>query len=110
MRSWAGLLQSSPGSRISHRRRRRRLLQTEVILERNVMEANTIDKKREAFQAGVVVLILLAALTIGEYFIGAIAVGWLAPLWGIAILKAVFIMRDYMHVGRLFGEDEEGHS
>ena len=74
------------------------------------MEANTNNTNREAYQAGVVVLILLAALTIGEYFIGSIAVGWLAPLWGIAILKAVFIMRDYMHFSRLFGEGEEGHS
>ena len=74
------------------------------------MDANMNDKKREAFQVGLVVLILLAALTIGEYFIGAIAVGWLAPLWGIAILKAVFIMRDYMHFSRLFGVGEEGHS
>jgi hypothetical protein len=74
------------------------------------MDVQTNDSKKQAYQIGVVVLILLAALTIGEYFIGSIAVGWLAPLWGIAILKAVFIVRDYMHIGRLFGEDEEGHS
>ncbi|OGO33651.1 MAG: hypothetical protein A2Z16_10865 [Chloroflexi bacterium RBG_16_54_18] len=73
-------------------------------------EAKTNDKRTEAYRMGLVVLILLAALTIGEYFIGSIAVGWLAPLWGIAILKAVLIMRDYMHFSRLFGEGEEEHS
>jgi hypothetical protein len=73
------------------------------------MEAKTNNGKAEAYRVGIVVLILLAAMTLGEYFIGAIAIGWTAPLWGIAIIKAALIVRDYMHLPRLFAEGEEGH-
>lgn len=71
------------------------------------MEANS--KKKELFRAGMVVFFLLAILTIGEFLLGAIAVGWAAPLFGIAILKAALIIRDYMHLPRLFAGDEESH-
>lgn len=71
------------------------------------MDANS--KKKELFRAGLVVFFLLAILTIGEFMLGAIAVGWAAPLFGIAILKAALIMRDYMHLPRLFAGDEESH-
>ncbi len=67
------------------------------------------EKKKQAFQIGVTVLVLLAALTIGEFFIGSIATGWAAPLWIIALTKAFFIVRDYMHLPRLFAEGEEVH-
>ena len=73
------------------------------------MEAQSNERKLEAYRVGLVVLILLAAMTIGEYFIGAIAIGWMWPLWGIAIIKAWLIMRDYMHLPRLFAGDEETH-
>jgi len=69
----------------------------------------TKEKKTTAYNIGVVVFILLIALTIGEYFIGSIAVGWTWPLWLIAIIKAVLIIRDYMHVNRLFAGNEESH-
>jgi hypothetical protein len=68
------------------------------------------EKKKDAYRVGVVVLILLAVLTIGEYAIGSVAYLWWAPLLGIAVLKAFFVIRDYMHIGRLFAGDEEGHS
>ena len=68
------------------------------------------EKKKQAYRLGVVVLILLAVLTIGEYLIGSVAWMWWAPLLGIALLKAFFIVRDYMHVGRLFASDEEEHA
>ena len=44
----------------------------------------------------------LAALTLGEFWIGSIASAWWAPLLGIAIIKAFFVIRDYMHLPRLF--------
>jgi hypothetical protein len=56
-----------------------------------------------------VVFFLLAVLTIGEFMLGAIAVGWAAPLIGIAIIKAALIIRDYMHLPRLFSGEEENH-
>jgi len=65
------------------------------------------DKKKQAYGIGAVVLALLAVLTVGEYLIGSIASVWWAPLLGIAILKAFLIMRDYMHVGRVFAMEED---
>ncbi len=64
------------------------------------------DKKLEAFRIGAGVLILLAVMTIGEFWIGAVASAWWAPLLSIAVLKAFFVMRDYMHVSRLFAPEE----
>jgi hypothetical protein len=66
-------------------------------------------KKKEAFGAGLVVFILLAVFTIGEYWIGAVASDWWFALIGIALLKAFLVIRDYMHVGRLFASEEEVH-
>lgn len=63
--------------------------------------------KNELLRLGWTVFILLAALTVGEYFIGSIAVGWIAPLFLIALVKAGLIVRDYMHISRLFAGDEE---
>lgn len=68
------------------------------------MDSKQTDKKAQAYRVGIVVLILLVALTIGEFFIGRIAIGWIAPLFIIALIKAAFIVRDYMHLPRLFGE------
>jgi hypothetical protein len=67
------------------------------------------SKKQELFRAGMVIFFLLAILTVGEFLIGAIAVGWAAPLFGIALLKAYLIVRDYMHLPRLFAGEEESH-
>ena len=67
------------------------------------------SRKNELFRAGMVVFLLLAVLTIGEFMLGAIAVVWAAPLIGIAIIKAALIIRDYMHLPRLFSGEEENH-
>ena len=71
------------------------------------MEAEFLERRAMAYRIGVTVLILLGAATIGEYFLGNIAVGWTAPLLLIAVFKAWFIVRDYMHLPRLFAEFEE---
>jgi cytochrome c oxidase subunit IV len=68
---------------------------------------NQEEKKKEAYRLGVVVLILLGAMTVIEYLIGYFAPLWWSPLLGIAALKAFFIIRDYMHIGRVFAKDEE---
>jgi cytochrome c oxidase subunit IV len=67
-------------------------------------------KKTEAFRIGFAVFILLAFMTVGEYLIGAYVLGWTAPLVLIAIIKAALIVRDYMHLPRLFSGEEEAHS
>ena len=61
----------------------------------------------EFYRTGVAVFIILASLTIGEFAIGTISPAWIAPLFGVAILKAYLIVRDYMHIGRLFSGEEE---
>jgi hypothetical protein len=75
------------------------------------METKTVEdpKKKEAFRIGFAVFLLLAFMTIGEFLIGAYVVGWAAPLWLIAIIKAALVVRDYMHLPRLFAGEEEVH-
>lgn len=75
-----------------------------------MMDEKQEAKKKEAYRVGVVIIILLAMFTIGEFWIGAIAHTWWAPLMLVAILKAFFVVRDYMHLPRLFAGDEEEHS
>ena len=64
------------------------------------------EKKKSEFNKGLVIFIVLAILTIGEYFIGAIASAWWAPLLAVAALKAFLVIRDYMHVSRVFESEE----
>jgi len=72
------------------------------------MDENQIEeKKKEAFRIGASVLILLAVLTVGEFWIGSIASAWWAPLLIVALLKAFLAVRDYMHLPRLFAGEEE---
>lgn len=70
---------------------------------------NMEEKKKQDYSKGLVILLLLVTMTIGEYFIGSITIGWGYVLLGIALLKAFFVVRDYMHIGRLFTSDEEVH-
>lgn len=65
------------------------------------------QKKHEAYMVGIGVMILLTGLTIGEYFMGAYASAWALPILFVAAIKAFFVVRDYMHVGRVFSGDEE---
>ena len=70
------------------------------------------EKKKQILKAGNSIILLLLFLTISEYLIGAYVKIW----WGavsllvIAGIKAVFVMRDYMHIRRLFSGDQESHS
>lgn len=65
------------------------------------------DKKIQANRIGITVLILLIAMTLGEFLIGAYTEGLWTALLGISLIKAFFVVRDYMHIGRLFENDEE---
>jgi len=65
------------------------------------------EKKKQAFRIGMTVLILLMFLTIGEFLIGSFVVGWSGVLIAIAVIKTFFVVRDYMHIGRLFSAEEE---
>lgn len=65
------------------------------------------EQKKQAFRIGTTVLILLMFLTIGEFLIGSFVVGWSGVLIAIALIKTFFVVRDYMHIGRLFSAEEE---
>lgn len=65
------------------------------------------EKKKQAYQAGLAVFVLLIVFSIGEFGMGYFASAWWVPLLGIAALKAFLVIRDYMHIGRLFSSEEE---
>ncbi|HZW02757.1 MAG TPA: cytochrome C oxidase subunit IV family protein [Anaerolineaceae bacterium] len=61
-----------------------------------------------ALRRGVIVLIVLAVLTGIEYFL-AVAELPVFLLVLIALAKAAAVLWYFMHVGKLFSADEEGH-
>ena len=72
------------------------------------------ERKKQQWSAGVTIMLLLGAATIGEFGIASVAqdlirvtsdIGWVLML--IALFKAFLVVRDYMHVGRLFSGGEE---
>jgi hypothetical protein len=68
--------------------------------------AENNDSRRAELGRGVWVAVMLAVLTFGEYLVGVIAPPWGAMLLGVAAFKALFVITDFMHIGRLFsGED-----
>jgi hypothetical protein len=71
-------------------------------------------KKKERWNAGLTIMLLLGAATIGEFGIATVAqdlirvtsdIGWVLML--VALFKAFLVVRDYMHVGRLFSGGED---
>jgi fatty acid desaturase len=78
--------------------------------ENNNQQETNGNGYKESRNTGIAVFILLLALTVGEYFIGSIAVDWNWPLWGIAVFKAALIVYFFMHVTKLFGSSEEESS
>jgi hypothetical protein len=69
------------------------------------------EKKNQALKRGTALIIVLVFLTISEFLIGQyVKIWWGAViLLGIASIKAFFVVRDYMHVGRLTAGSEEVH-
>ncbi|GAB4497928.1 MAG: hypothetical protein OHK0052_10380 [Anaerolineales bacterium] len=64
-------------------------------------------EKQEKYQIGVTILLLLAVLTAGEFMIAAAGANWVNVFILIALLKAFLVVRDYMHLGRIFSNEEE---
>ncbi len=63
--------------------------------------------KSQRYEKGVFVLIILVSLTIGEFWFALFGVTWWSILILIALGKAFLVVRDYMHIGRLFSGEEE---
>jgi cytochrome c oxidase subunit 4 len=68
-----------------------------------------LTKNSSELRRGVIVFIVLAVLTVIEYFMGVWEVASIL-LWIIALAKAGLVVWFFMHVFRLFGGDNEGHS
>ena len=66
------------------------------------------ESRTEAIRAGGWIFMMLVILTIGEFTTAVIAAPWTFILWAVAIWKAYYVVKDYMHIGRLFS-DEESH-
>lgn len=64
--------------------------------------------KKADYRVNILVVIILVFLTAGEYYLGVISTTNIAGLMiGIALMKAYFIVKDYMHIGRVFSGEEE---
>lgn len=64
--------------------------------------------KKADYSINILVTIILAMLTVGEYYLGVITTTTIAGVMiGIGVVKAFFIVRDFMHIGRVFSGEEE---
>lgn len=77
-------------------------------------DVNLEAKKKEKYSTGVTIALLLAVASIGEYGIAVTGdnlvkvgadMGFVLILIG--VFKAFLVVRDYMHVGRLFSKGDE---
>jgi heme/copper-type cytochrome/quinol oxidase subunit 4 len=84
-------------------RRIQRAINGEV-KEMEPMEQN----KNQELRRGVIVFVLLAALTAVEYVIG-INEWSVLLLWVIALVKVGLVMWYFMHILRVFRPDQGGH-
>jgi hypothetical protein len=62
------------------------------------------EKKAAAYRLGLITLIILAVLTIAEFFV-SIYLGSLVLLFIIAVIKAAIIVQNFMHITRLWREE-----
>ncbi len=62
------------------------------------------DRKAAAYRLGLITLIILAVMTVAEYFV-SIYTGSLILLMIIAVLKAAIIVNNFMHITRLWREE-----
>ena len=64
-------------------------------------------KKKAAYEKGIIILVWLAVLSIAELWFALMELPWWSILVVIALTKAVLVVRDYMHIGRVFYGEEE---
>jgi hypothetical protein len=72
----------------------------------NKKPEKSADARKAALRAGGIVLFLLAVLTLGEFLVAVIAPPWIFVLWIVAFWKTFYVVKDYMHIGRLFSEED----
>ena len=62
------------------------------------------NRKAAAYRLGLITLIILAVLTVAEYFV-SIYTGSLILLMIVALIKAAIIVNNFMHITRLWREE-----
>ncbi len=62
------------------------------------------NRKAAAYRLGLITLIILAVLTVAEYFL-SIYTGSLILLMIVALIKAAIIVNNFMHITRLWREE-----
>jgi cytochrome c oxidase subunit IV len=62
------------------------------------------EKRAAAYRLGVTTLIILAVLTIVEFFV-SVYLGSTVLLLIIALIKAAIIVQNFMHIARLWREE-----
>ncbi len=62
------------------------------------------NRKAAAYRLGLITLIILAVLTVAEYFV-SVYTGSLILLMIIALIKAAIIVNNFMHITRLWREE-----
>lgn len=62
------------------------------------------EKKAAAYRLGLITLVVLAVLTIAEFFV-SVYLGSLVLLFIIAVIKAAVIVQNFMHITRLWREE-----
>lgn len=62
------------------------------------------EKRAAAYRLGVITLLILAVLTIVEFFI-AVALESIVLLFIVALVKAAIIVQNFMHITRLWREE-----
>jgi hypothetical protein len=71
------------------------------------MSKVTPDAQKSArYKTGIIVLAILAVFTAIEFTVSQLG-NWIAVLVLIGLLKAFLVVRDYMHIGKLFSGEEE---
>lgn len=75
--------------------------------EKEKVKNSIVDSRKEALYTGRWILLMLAVLTAGEYMVGVIAPPWGSILIYVAAYKAFWVIKDFMHIGRLFESEEE---
>lgn len=62
------------------------------------------ERKSAAYRLGLITLVILAVLTIVEFFV-AVYVQSLVLLFIIAVVKAAIIVQNFMHIARLWRQE-----
>jgi cytochrome c oxidase subunit IV len=70
------------------------------------MDEKVVAARRAAYRQGVYVLIALAVLTVVEFAIAVFLGGSQVLLFVVVLVKAGLIIQYFMHLGRVWGEEE----